>query len=313
MSGGFFQRLRAGLAKSRTGFVARLGRVLSGRARIDAALFDELEEILIEADAGVEAAVELVGALREAVDRRGVREADQLVPILQELITERLGEPAPLRFASEKPTVFLIVGVNGAGKTTTVGKLACQLSSSGKRVLIGAGDTFRAAAVDQLEVWAKRAGADFVCQRDGSDPAAVAFDAVAAGRARGHDVVLIDTAGRLQNKAHLMQELAKVHRVAVKAAGRELDEVLLVLDAVTGQNGLSQAELFQRAVPVSGIVLTKLDGTAKGGVVIEIAHRFGIPVKLVGIGEAPEDLAPFRPSEFAAALFEPTPASPGAR
>lgn len=305
MSRGLFSRLREGLAKSRAGFVARISQALAGRSRIDGELFDELEEILIGADTGVEVATELVASLRDEVARRGVREAAAVGPLLQELIARSFGPPAALRQAERGPSVYLFVGVNGAGKTTTVGKLAWRLETAGKQVLVGAADTFRAAAVEQLEIWARRAKVDFVSQAGGSDPAAVAFDAVSAGVARRKDVVLIDTAGRAQNKAHLMQELAKVHRVAKKALDRDLDEVLLVLDATTGQNALSQASLFRAAVPITGIVLTKLDGTAKGGVVVAIARRLGLPVKLIGVGESPEDLRDFDPAEFAAALFEP--------
>ncbi|HEX6989606.1 MAG TPA: signal recognition particle-docking protein FtsY [Bacillota bacterium] len=304
MSGGLLDRFRAGLARTRAAVGRQLrGLAVPGRA-IDAQALEQLEEILIAADVGVETSLRLVEAVRERSQRRPLQDAADLKEILREEITAMLaGKGAPWSFAPGRLNVALFVGVNGTGKTSTVGKLAWRLNRDGQRVLLAAADTFRAAAGEQLEIWARRAGADLVRQQAGADPAAVAFDAVQAGRARGADAVLIDTAGRLHTRVNLMAELQKIHRVCGRALEGAPHEVLLVLDATTGQNGLVQAEQFTAAVPVTGIVLTKLDGTARGGIVIAIAERLGLPVKWVGLGEGPEDLAPFEPEAFVDALL----------
>lgn len=300
---GFFSQLKAGLSKTRQNLVERVEELLTGRRKIDEELYEQLEEVLIGADVGFNTSMELVEQLRQEVKARKISEADQLTGILMEKIVVLLGEEKPLSFSAAGPSVFLVVGVNGVGKTTTIGKLAGRLRQEGKRVILAAADTFRAAAIDQLEIWGQRAGAEVIKQREGADPAAVAYDAVNAARSRGIDVVLIDTAGRLHNKVNLMEELRKVRRVIEKEIPGAPHEVLLVLDATTGQNALQQAKLFKEVADVTGIVLTKLDGTAKGGVVLGIQGETKIPVKWIGIGEGMDDLRPFVPRDFAAALF----------
>src|SRR3954468_5135063 len=286
---GFFGRLRDSLSRSRRA----LTHQFAGFDPNAEDAWERLEEALIGADVGVPATAELVRRLEE----RGGLEG------LEEELTSMLGEPGTLD-VSARPAVILVVGVNGTGKTTTIGKLAAKLSEHGLSVLLAAADTFRAAAEEQLEVWAERAGADFVGSERGGDPAAVAFDAIAAAEARGREVVVVDTAGRLHTQANLMEELAKVRRVIAQRLEGAPHETLLVVDATTGQNGVQQARLFSQAVEVSGIVLTKLDGSAKGGVAIAIAHELGLPVKLIGIGEGLDDLRPFDPRDFARALVE---------
>lgn len=303
----WLSRLKAGLTKTRQGFVGRVKEALSLGERIDEDLYERLEEVLIEADVGVNTALELIETIRDRVAAERVKEPAAIQSMLAEemrslLVAEPLKEvPAP----GERLLAIALVGVNGAGKTTTAGKLASRFAQQGKRVLIGAGDTFRAAAIDQLKVWADRAGADFIAHQPGSDPAAVAYDAVQAARSRGVDVLLLDTAGRLQTKSNLMQELGKVHRVLERELGRSPDETLLVVDATTGQNGLSQGRLFQESVPLTGIALTKLDGTAKGGIVVALGQQLRLPVKLVGIGEGSDDLRDFDADAFIEALFAP--------
>ena len=300
----FFQRLKTGLSKTRQGFVEKVEQLVTGR-KVDEELFEELEELLIQADVGVPTAVELVDRLRDRASEEKITEGDALKNLLCDEITAMLKENAePLKDAGETPYVIMVVGVNGAGKTTTIGKLAYRFKQEGARVLLGAGDTFRAAAIDQLKVWADRVGVDFISHQEGSDPAAVAFDAVNAARSRGCDVLILDTAGRLQTKSNLMAELGKVHRVVQRELGRDVDEVLLVVDATTGQNALSQGRLFSEAVPLTGVVLTKLDGTAKGGIVLALGRELNLPVKLIGVGEKYTDLRDFDPEEFARALFD---------
>lgn len=281
-----------------------MSSLVTGRRRLDDALFDELEELLILADVGVDQAVEWVEDLRKQARERGVREAGELRPLLRELLLDVLGrDSAPLQIHPGSLSVVLVVGVNGAGKTTTLGKLAHRLTGEGRKVLLAAGDTFRAGAIEQLHVWGSRAQVDVIRQQQGSDPAAVVFDAIQAGRSRGVDVVLCDTAGRLHNKTNLMAELEKIRRVAAREVDGAPHEVLLVIDATTGQNALTQAELFSRSAGVTGVVLTKLDGTAKGGMALTIRRRLGIPVKFVGVGEGIEDLEPFDPEIFVDALL----------
>src|SRR3954454_25229117 len=291
--GWMFARLRDSLGRSRRALTEQIGVATFDAG--DEASWERLEEALIAADVGVPATAELVQRLEARDD--GV----DLATGLQEEVARMLGEPAQLNVQA-RPAVILVVGVNGTGKTTTIGKLAAKLSEHGRSVLVAAGDTFRAAAEEQLEIWAGRANADFVGSERGGDPAAVAFDAIAAAESRGRDVVVVDTAGRLHTQANLMEELAKVRRVIAQRLEGAPHETLLVVDATTGQNGLQQARLFGEAVEVSGIVLTKLDGSAKGGIAIAIAHELGLPVKLIGIGEALDDLRPFDPDAFAQAL-----------
>lgn len=300
----FFQRLKTGLSKTRKGFVDRVEQLVTGR-KVDEELFEELEELLIQADVGVPTAVELVDRLRDRAEQEKITEGEDLKNLLSDEITTMLKENAePLKDAVETPYVIMVVGVNGAGKTTTIGKLAYRFKQEGAKVLLGAGDTFRAAAIDQLKVWADRVGVDFISHQEGSDPAAVAYDAVNAARARGCDVLILDTAGRLQTKSNLMAELGKVHRVVQRELGRDVDEVLLVVDATTGQNALSQGRQFSEAVPLTGVVLTKLDGTAKGGIVLALGRELNLPVKLIGVGEQYTDLRDFDPEEFSRALFD---------
>jgi len=300
---GFFAKLKAGLTKTRENFVEKIEQVFTGRKKIDEDLYDELEEVMIRSDVGVNTSLELVERLRKEVRQRKLSDSSELTEVLQELIAELLGEEEKISFAKQGPSIILVVGVNGVGKTTTIGKLANRFKKDGKRVIMAAGDTFRAAAIDQLEVWGERSGVEVIKHREGSDPAAVAYDAVQAAKSRNVDVVIVDTAGRLHNKVNLMEELRKVKRVIEREIPGAPHEVLLVLDATTGQNALQQAKLFQEVAGVTGIVLTKLDGTAKGGVVLGIRGETQIPVKWIGIGEGMEDLRPFVPKDFAAALF----------
>jgi fused signal recognition particle receptor len=291
--GGLFARLRDSLSKSRRALVEQLAVAAFDPADEDA--WERLEEALIAADVGVPATAELVRRLEARPD------VTELGAALAEEIAALLPDPGTLAVA-DRPSVLLVVGVNGTGKTTTIGKLAQRLREHGHSVLLAAADTFRAAAEEQLEIWARRAGADFVGGQRGSDPAAVAFDAVAAAQARGHDVVIVDTAGRLHTQTNLMEELAKVRRVIEQKLEHAPHETLLVIDATTGQNGLQQARLFTDAVGVTGVALTKLDGSAKGGIAVAIGHELGLPVKLIGVGERLEDLRPFDPQDFATAL-----------
>jgi fused signal recognition particle receptor len=297
-----FERMRSGLAKTQASLVGRIDALLSGSRGVDADLLEELEEILITADFGMKTTQDLIQSLEKRVvggDPEALREA------LKEEIAKRLRlEAAPLDLNSASPFVIVVVGVNGVGKTTTIGKLAHQFTGEGKKVLIGAGDTFRAAAAEQLTIWGERAGVDVVRHAEGADPAAVAFDAAKAAVARKADVLILDTAGRLHTKVNLMEELKKILRVVSREIPGGPHETLLVLDATTGQNALVQARLFQEAVAVSGIALTKLDGTARGGMVVAIGAELGLPVRYVGIGEGLDDLRPFDPDLFVAALFQ---------
>lgn len=301
---GFFDRLKAGLSKTRQTLTAKLEQTLLGYADISDELLDEIEEVLIAADVGVATTERLMGDVRAAIKRREIRGVGDVRPFLQQRITEILvSGGAGVRMAAKPPTVILLVGVNGAGKTTTVGKLAAFYAYYGKRVLIAAADTFRAGAIEQVAVWAERAGAELIRHGEGSDPAAVVFDAVNAALARQADILLVDTAGRLQTKANLMAELAKMTRVITRAIPGAPHETLLVLDATSGQNAVSQAKQFAAISQVTGLVLTKLDGTAKGGVVIGVKAELGLPVKWIGVGEGVADLRPFDADEFAKALF----------
>lgn len=302
---GFFDRLKEGLTKTKSALVDRVTSIMTVFRKIDDELFEELEEALIQADVGVETSMQLVEELRREVRKRGLKNGEELLPVMQEIISRMLGaETEPLTMVPGGLTVVLVVGVNGAGKTTTIGKLAHYLKEEqGKKVVLAAADTFRAAAVEQLQVWGERAGVPVVAHAEGADPAAVAFDGVVQGKATGADVVIIDTAGRLHNKVALMDELRKIRRVIEREAPGAPHETLLVLDATTGQNAVQQTKLFKEVAGVTAIALTKLDGTAKGGVVIAIKNEQDVPVKFVGVGERIDDLQPFDPQAFAAALF----------
>jgi len=299
-------KFREGLAKTRSVLTDRMADLFSRRQKIDEAFFEELEEILIAADVGVKTVMTLIDDLRGEVKKRKIEDPSLLKPILSEKLMDMLhgdGGETALRLNPDGLTIILFVGVNGVGKTTTIGKLAWRLKQQGKSVLLAAGDTFRAGAIEQLEVWGQRAGVDVIRKEAGADPAAVIFDAVQEARRRGIDVLLCDTAGRLQNKTNLMEELAKIHRVIQREVPGAPHETLLVLDAATGQNALQQARLFGEKSGVTGLVLTKLDGTAKGGIVVAIRHELKLPVKFVGLGEKMDDLQEFDAEQFVHALF----------
>ncbi|MBD5140713.1 MAG: signal recognition particle-docking protein FtsY [Ruminococcus sp.] len=298
-----FSKIAAGLKKTKDSMMGKLEALMNSFTKIDEDFFEELEELLITCDIGVETSLEICGELRKKVKEKGLTETVQLMDELKEIITEMLGEDKALD-TSSKPAVILIIGVNGAGKTTTIGKLAARYKNEGKKVIVAAADTFRAAAIEQLEVWTQRAGVDIVKHAEGSDPAAVVFDAVTAAKAREADVLICDTAGRLHNKKNLMDELKKISRIVNQQAEGCSLETLLVLDATTGQNAVNQAKLFGETADITGIVLTKLDGTAKGGIIISIHRELGIPVKLVGVGEKLDDLQDFHARDFVDALFE---------
>ena len=301
---GFFDRLKKGLTKTRESFTNNIERLIIGYADIDDALIDDLEETLLMADVGVKTTETLITAVRKGIKQKEIRTPSDLIPFLEKEIVHILeaGDNS-FRMAEQGPTVLLVVGTNGVGKTTTIGKLSAYYRRQGKSVLLAAADTFRAAAIDQLEIWGKRADAQVIKHGEGSDPAAVVFDALQSAKARGIDIVIVDTAGRLQTKSNLMQELEKIYRVIGREVAGAPHETLLVLDAGTGQNAISQAELFTQAAPVSGVVLTKLDGTAKGGVTIGIKSQLSIPIKWIGVGEGMDDLRPFHAEEFVNALF----------
>ena len=302
---GLFKRLRAGLSRTRSGFSGRMDRLFLGRKEITEDLLDELEEILFTSDIGVATTQELIGAMQEKVAGKELKDPLKLKSAFRDHMLSFLDIPEPevARPAPGDPLVIMVVGVNGVGKTTTIGKIASQFIASGKKVMLVAGDTFRAAAVEQLSIWGERVGADVVKQKTGSDASAVVFDALTAAKARKTDVVLIDTAGRLHTKVNLMDELKKIHRVAGRKISGAPHEVWIVLDATTGQNAISQAEIFHRTLGLDAIVLTKLDGTAKGGIAVGISRQLGIPIKFIGIGEQVDDLRPFHAREFVEALF----------
>ncbi len=288
------------------GIFSKVDQLLTGRRPVDDELFDELEELLIQADLSIHTTTKLVNALRAASRKERISEAEDIKARLKSLLVDILaqGDGGGLASPTRQPSVYVFVGVNGVGKTTTIAKLAYRFKTQGKRVLLSAADTFRAAAIDQLEIWANRAGVEIVKHQPGADPGAVVFDSIQAAIARKADAVLIDTAGRLHTKVNLMEELAKVGRIVNKALGRDPEEVLLVLDATTGQNAVTQAKQFMAVVPLTGIALAKIDGTAKGGIVITIKDELGLPIKLLGSGERLEDLEDFSPSAFVDALFE---------
>ena len=300
---GIFSKFKAGLKKTKDSMINKMHRVVNSFTKIDEELFEQLEETMIMSDIGVETSLEICSRLRKKIKEQGVTDPALIMDLIQEIVAEMMGDDTSLNM-STTPSIIMVIGVNGAGKTTTIGKLCHQLKSEGKKVIVAAADTFRAAAIDQLQVWTERAGVDIVKHAEGSDPGAVVYDAIQAAKARNCDVLIIDTAGRLHNKKNLMEELAKINRIMSTQAEGCSKEVLLVLDATTGQNAVNQARLFSETAELTGIVLTKLDGTAKGGIVISIMNELNIPVKLVGVGEQIDDLQPFDSKSFVTALFE---------
>ncbi|MBE7010344.1 MAG: signal recognition particle-docking protein FtsY [Ruminococcaceae bacterium] len=300
---GFFARLREGLGKTRTAISDKVDAVLISLGKIDEDLYEELEEALVMSDIGAETSSYIIEELKARAKARGLSQAQELKAVLREIVTEILSAQDTELHIDTKPAVVLVIGVNGVGKTTSIGKLAHYYKTQGKQVVLAAGDTFRAAAIDQLEIWAERAGVDIVKHREGADPSAVVYDSIQAAKARGADLVICDTAGRLHNKKNLMEELKKTGRVVERETGETSLEVLLVLDASTGQNALVQAREFSRAAGITGVILTKLDGTAKGGVILALSREQGIGVKFIGVGEQMDDLRPFDPAVFAQALF----------
>ncbi|MBC8569259.1 signal recognition particle-docking protein FtsY [Zongyangia hominis] len=300
---GFFEKISKGLKKTKDSVIRQMDQMFSSFTKVDEELFEELEELLVMGDVGVHTSEKICSRLREKVKREKITDAAKVKEALKEIITELMEGGEELNLSS-KPSVILVIGVNGVGKTTTIGKMAADLKASGKRVLMVAADTFRAAAIDQLQIWADRAGVDIIKHGEGADPAAVVFDGMQAAKARGVDVVICDTAGRLHNKKNLMDELSKISRVIQREIGDNDMEVLLVLDATTGQNAVNQARQFKEAAGLTGIVLTKLDGTARGGVVISIKDDLGIPIKYIGVGEQIDDLQPFDAKGFVDALFD---------
>ncbi len=301
----FFQKLKQGLIKTKNAFFGKIDDIFKSFVRIDEDFFEELEELLISADVGVGTTEYVLDELRERIKEAREKDPEAIKRMLYEILLETVGADETLRLGT-KPSVIFVIGVNGVGKTTSIGKISAELKRQGKKVVVAAADTFRAAAADQLAVWCDRAGVDLIRQSAGADPASVVYDAIGAAKSRGADVLIVDTAGRLHNKKNLMDELAKMNRVI----GRELPdadvETLLVLDAATGQNGISQAKEFKNAADITGLILTKLDGTAKGGVVLSVKRELGIPVKFVGVGEGIDDMKPFLAEEYVKALFEDT-------
>ena len=300
---GFFDKLKQGLFKTKNAIVDKVDALFKSFVRVDEDLFDELEELLISADIGVNTTEEILDELRDTVKEKRIKEPSEVKRELFDILRNMIGEHEPLNL-STKPSVILVIGVNGVGKTTSIGKISAELKKQGKKVVVAAADTFRAAAAEQLNVWTDRAGVDIIKQAAGADPASVVFDAISAVKSRGADVLIVDTAGRLHNKKNLMDELAKIDRVIARELPSAAKETLLVLDATTGQNAVHQAKEFKGASNITGLVLTKLDGTAKGGIVISIKKELGIPVKFIGVGEQVDDMKPFDAKEFAGALFE---------
>ncbi len=299
---GFFDKLKEGLSKTKNAFVSQVDNLFKSFVKVDEELFDELEELLICADVGVGTTEEILEKLRDRVKSERMTDGEQVKTALREIMADMIGEGEPLKLGT-KPSVLLIIGVNGVGKTTSIGKIAAQLKADGKKVVVAAADTFRAAAIDQLAVWCDRAGVDLIKQSEGSDPAAVVYDAVSAAKGRDADVLIVDTAGRLHNKKNLMDELAKIDRVLSRELPGADRETLLVLDATTGQNAIMQAKEFKHAANITGLILTKLDGTAKGGCVFSIKGELDVPVKYIGVGEKIDDMQPFNAQDFVRAMF----------
>ena len=300
---GFFDKLKSGLSKTKNAIVGKIDDLFKSFRKVDEDLFDELEELLISADIGVNTTEEILDELRETVIDNKIKEAEEVKSELYRMLRELIGEHEPLKLDT-KPSVILVIGVNGVGKTTSIGKISAELKSEGKKVVVAAADTFRAAAAEQLTVWCERAGVDIVKQVAGADPASVVFDAINSAKSKGADVLIIDTAGRLHNKKNLMNELAKIDRVISRELAGCSKETLLVLDATTGQNAVMQAKEFKETSEITGLILTKLDGTAKGGIILSVKKELGIPVKFIGVGEKIDDMKPFDAEEFASALFE---------
>ena len=300
---GFFDKLKQGLFKTKNAIIGKVDALFKKFVKVDEELFDELEELLISADIGVNTTEEILDELRDTVKEKRIKDPEQVKQELFDILRAMIGEHEPLNL-STKPSVILVIGVNGVGKTTSIGKISAELKRQGKKVVVAAADTFRAAAAEQLNVWTDRAGVDIIRQAAGADPASVVYDAISAVKSRGADVLIVDTAGRLHNKKNLMDELAKIDRVIGRELPNAAKETLLVLDATTGQNAVYQAKEFKDASKITGLVLTKLDGTAKGGIVISIKKELGIPVKFIGVGEQIDDMKPFNSKEFAGALFE---------
>ena len=299
---GIFSKIKAGLQKTKASIADGVTSIINSFTKIDEDLFEELEELLVMSDVGVETSIKICDELRVRVKQNGITDPAQIKSLMHDIIIEMLGEDCALSLET-KPSVILVIGVNGVGKTTTIGKLSMLLKSQGKKVVLGAADTFRAAAIDQLSVWADRADVSMVKSVEGSDPASVVFDTIASAKSKGADVIICDTAGRLHNKKNLMDELAKIYRIIKRELPNSSVETLLVLDATTGQNAVNQAREFKNVADITGIVLTKLDGTAKGSIVVAIHNELGIPVKFVGVGEGIDDLQVFDPEAFAKALF----------
>ena len=298
----FFEKLKNGLAKTKSSFMSQVDDLMKSFVRVDEDLLDELEEILFMADVGAETTEEMIAELREKIKDERITEPEKVKTALVEILRDHVGDAEPLDLSS-KPSVILVIGVNGVGKTTSIGKIAAKLKADGKKVIVAAADTFRAAAIDQLAVWTERAGVELIKQSEGSDPAAVVFDAAAAAKKRGADVLIVDTAGRLQNKKNLMDELAKINRVLTRELPDSARETLLVLDSTTGQNAVSQAREFRNAAELTGLILTKLDGTAKGGAVFSIKKAVNVPIKFIGVGEQIDDMQEFDPDMFVSALL----------
>ena len=301
---GFFDKLKAGLTKTKKALIAGIDTIFGSYRNVGEELFEELEELLITSDIGAETAMEVLDTLRDKIHDERITEPEKAKEALIEILRDLIGEGEPIAYEKGKMTVILVIGVNGVGKTTSIAKMAYDIKKNGKKVLLAAADTFRAAAIDQLGVWADRAGVELIAQSEGSDPAAVVYDAAAAAKKRGTEVLIIDTAGRLHNKKNIMNELNKIDRVISRELPDAIRETLLVLDATTGQNAVIQAKEFKNAADITGLVLTKLDGTAKGGIVISIKKELGIPVKFIGVGEKIDDLQAFSADEFVNALFE---------
>ena len=300
---GLFQKINKGLKKTRENMSAAIDNMLYGKVEIDDTFFDDLEEVLVMGDVGVYTAEEIVTKLRERAQTENLRTADKVKRAIREIVADMLSGGEEMSLIT-MPSVILVIGVNGVGKTTSIGKLAAYYKSEGKKVILAAADTFRAAAIEQLQEWADRAGVDMIKHKEGADPAAVVFDSIAAGKARDADIIIVDTAGRLHNKKHLMEELGKIYRVIDRELPYSDREVLLVLDATTGQNAVNQAREFLNVAEITGIILTKLDGTARGGVVLNIKNDLKVPVKFIGVGEKIDDLQPFSPEAFAQSLFD---------
>ncbi|NMA79444.1 MAG: signal recognition particle-docking protein FtsY [Clostridiales bacterium] len=300
---GIFNKIKKGILKTKDSMMGQVEHLINSFTKIDEDFFEQLEETLIMSDIGVVTSQDICDELRKKVKSKGIKDGAEIKVMLKSILIDMLGE-TPEMHLSTKPSIILVIGVNGAGKTTTIGKMAYNVVNDGKKVLVAAADTFRAAAIEQLEVWCDRAGAGIVKQHEGADPAAVVFDTLNAAKSRGSDIVICDTAGRLHNKKNLMDELAKINRIITNNFGDSDLETLLVLDATTGQNAVNQAKQFKEVTNITGIVLTKLDGTAKGGIILSIKNELDIPVKFVGVGEKIDDLQPFSASDFVDALFE---------